>query len=159
MEGLPVSVLLEREPDQWCAVGINRNGACLASVVVGAADVEIPDRGAHGCAALSDLLRQSFGDIGGEVGAVELGNTPAFSTLPAPSSQRRLSGRHEKTGATGNASHYSRKSWEASECAATRYERGSSVRSVNHETRTLGRLRLAGKPKNSARSPSQRRPY
>lgn len=45
--------------------------AHLAAMLVGAADVEVPDRCAHRCAALRELLRQPLGELSGEVAAWE----------------------------------------------------------------------------------------
>ncbi|MDK7698951.1 hypothetical protein V7F83_00485 [Cutibacterium avidum] len=72
--GLTARVGLECPPDQWCALGIDLDGADLASLVVGAADVEVSDGGSHGGSALGDLLRHALGDFGGQVAAAELRN-------------------------------------------------------------------------------------
>ena len=72
--GLAFGVVLECPGDERCPFGIDLDCAYLAARVVGAADVEVPDGCAHRGAALCDLLRQSLGDFGGEVAAVELGD-------------------------------------------------------------------------------------
>ncbi|MEZ5087593.1 MAG: hypothetical protein R2722_15570 [Tessaracoccus sp.] len=72
--GFPGRVSLERPPDQRGAFGIDLDSAYLAALFVGLADVEVANGRTHRCAALGDLLRQAFGDFGGEVAAVELGD-------------------------------------------------------------------------------------
>ncbi|WOQ17642.1 hypothetical protein R0145_02720 [Raineyella sp. W15-4] len=72
--GLAVCVLLERPRDERGSFGINLDGAYLAALVVGAADVEVADGCSHRGAALGDLLPQPLGDLGRKVTAVELRN-------------------------------------------------------------------------------------
>ena len=72
--GLATRVLLERPRDERCPLRIDVDRANLAARVVGAAHVQVADRGTHRGAALGDLLRQPLGDLSSKVAAVELRN-------------------------------------------------------------------------------------
>lgn len=50
-------------------VGIDLGRPNLAACIVGAADIQVADGCAYRCAALRNLLREAFGDFGGEVAA------------------------------------------------------------------------------------------
>nr|WP_300143287.1 hypothetical protein [Propionicimonas sp.] len=64
---LALGVGLERPPDQRRTLGIDLDRPNLSALVVGAADVEVSDRGTHRGATLCELLRQPLGDLGREV--------------------------------------------------------------------------------------------
>jgi hypothetical protein len=72
--GLAGGVLLERPRDERRTFGIDLDGAYLAALLVGSANVQVADGSAPWGAALGDLLREPLGDLGGEVAAVELRN-------------------------------------------------------------------------------------
>ncbi|MPM61876.1 hypothetical protein SDC9_108739 [bioreactor metagenome] len=96
--GLALGVGLERPPDQRRTFGIDLDGANLTALGVGAADVEVADRGAHRRAALRELLRQPFGDFGGEVAGVELcdGRHDPVDEHPGGRLVDGLGSRHER---------------------------------------------------------------
>ena len=71
---VPGGVCLERPLDQRCPFGVEFDRAGFASQLVARADVEVADGCSPVGAAADGFLVHAFGDLGGEVAGVELGD-------------------------------------------------------------------------------------